>query len=186
MRDDGYIPGYRVVIVTLDAHARAPPRASRRRSRGFPGLTVEVLAAAEWAENPAALARAKDAVRHADIVVANLLFLEEHIAAILPALTGPRPHCDALVGVIADPDRQPDEDGRSRHGQARLGRMAILKKLKPKTKPGAKGSGEKQMKMLRRLPQDPALHPRQGAGPARLVPVDAVLARRVGRQRRTR
>ncbi len=86
MRDDGYIPGYRVVILTLDAHAAGPAaRVSPALSEDFPGLTVEVLAAAEWAENPAALDRAKDAVRHADIVVANLLFLEEHIAAIRPA-----------------------------------------------------------------------------------------------------
>ena len=51
---------------------------------------------------PGALDRAKDAIRHADIVIANMLFLEEHIAAILPDLQARRPHCDAMVGVIAD------------------------------------------------------------------------------------
>jgi magnesium chelatase subunit H len=41
------------------------------------------------------------AVRHADIVIANLLFIEEHITAILPDLKARRDACDAMVGVIA-------------------------------------------------------------------------------------
>ena len=153
MRDDGYISGYRVVIVTLDAHAAGPAaRVSPALAEDFPGLTVEVLAAAEWSENPAALAQAKDSIRHADIVVANLLFLEEHIAAILPELEARRPHCDAMVGVIADTQivnltKMGDLD----MGRPASGVMAILKKLKPKTK--RTSSGESQMKILRRLPQ---------------------------------
>ena len=34
--------------------------------------------------------------------MANLLFLEEHVAPILPDLTAARDRCDAFVGVIAD------------------------------------------------------------------------------------
>ena len=153
MRDDGYIPGYRVVIVTLDAHAAGPAaRVSPRLAEEFPGLTVTIHAAAEWGENPAALERAKDDVRHADIVVANLLFLEEHIAAILPELEARRPQCDAMIGVIADSQIV----GLTRMGDLDMGKpasgvMAILKKLKPKTKRSS--SGEGQMKILRRLPQ---------------------------------
>jgi magnesium chelatase subunit H len=95
---------YSVVIVTLDAHAAGPAaRISPRLARDFPGLSVSVHAAAEWAENPAALARARDAVDHADIVVANLLFIEEHLTAILPNLQAARDRADAFVGVIADP-----------------------------------------------------------------------------------
>jgi magnesium chelatase subunit H len=153
MRDDGYISGYRVVILTLDAHAAGPAaRVSPALAEDFPGLSVEILAAAEWAENPAALARAKDAVRHADIVVANLLFLEEHVAAILPDLEARRPHCDAMVGVIAD--RQIvnlTKMGDLDMGKPASGVMALLKKLKPKT--SRSSSGEGQMRMLRRLPQ---------------------------------
>ena len=104
MRDDSHIPGYRVVIVTLDAHSAGPAaRVSERLAGEFPGLSVTVHAAAEWAENPAALDLARDAVRHADIVVANLLFIEEHITAILPDLQARRDLCDAMIGVIADP-----------------------------------------------------------------------------------
>ena len=51
--------GYNIVIVTLDSHAAGPAaRISPRLAKDFPGLTVSVHAAAEWAENPAALARA--------------------------------------------------------------------------------------------------------------------------------
>jgi magnesium chelatase subunit H len=95
--------GYRFVIITLDAHAAGPAaRIAPRLQKDFPGIVVAVHAAAEWAENPAALARAKADVAAANLVVANLLFIEEHITAILP-------------------DLQADEDGRSGHGKTRVG-----------------------------------------------------------------
>ncbi|MEL6210079.1 MAG: cobaltochelatase subunit CobN, partial [Pseudomonadota bacterium] len=154
MRDDGHISGYRVVIVTLDAHAAAPAaRVSERLSDEFPGLSVAVHAAAEWGECPEALDRARDAIAHADIVIANLLFLEEHVQAILPALEARRDGCDAMVGIVADPaivklTRMGDLD----MSQPASGAMALLKRLRGSSKPSA-GSGEKQMKMLRRIPK---------------------------------
>ena len=38
---------------------------------------------------------------NADIIIANLLFLEEHVRAILPTLKTKRENCDALVGCIS-------------------------------------------------------------------------------------
>jgi magnesium chelatase subunit H len=154
MRDDGHIPGYRVVIVTLDAHAAGPAaRVSERLADDFPGLTVTVHAAAEWAENPAALARAKDDVRHGDIVVANLLFIEEHITAILPDLKARRDGCDAMIGVIADPQIvQLTRMGDLDMSKPASGAMQLLKKLRGSGKPSG-SSGERQMKLLRRLPK---------------------------------
>jgi magnesium chelatase subunit H len=146
--------GYSVVIVTLDAHAAGPAaRALPRLRRDFPGLRVTVLAAAEWAETPAALTRAKAAILGADLIVANLLFIEEHITAILPELTAARAHVDAFVGMIADPQivkltRMGDLD----MSQPASGAMALLKKLRGTKAPSA-SSGEKQMSMLRRLPK---------------------------------
>jgi magnesium chelatase subunit H len=164
MRDDGYISSgmtaptgdgvYRFVIVTLDAHAAGPAaRIAPRLAKDFPGIEVSVHAAAEWAENPGALAAAKKAVNQADFVVANLLFIEEHITAILPELQAARIRCDAFVGVIADPavvklTRMGDLD----MSQEASGPMALLKKLRG-TKAPSSGSGEKQMAMLRRLPK---------------------------------
>ena len=95
---------YRFVVVTLDAHAAGPAeRVLPRLREDFPGLDVSIHAAAEWAENPTALAEAKAAINAADIVVANLLFIEEHVSACLPELQAASERCDAFVGVIADP-----------------------------------------------------------------------------------
>ncbi|MDP3265146.1 MAG: magnesium chelatase subunit H [Tabrizicola sp.] len=146
--------GYRFVIITLDAHAAGPAaRIAPRLARDFPGIEVSVHAAAEWAENPAALARAKAAVASANIIVANLLFIEEHITAILPDLHAVRDGLDAFVGVIADPQivkltRMGDLD----MSKPASGAMAFLKKMRGPKEPSA-SSGQKQMALLRRLPK---------------------------------
>ncbi len=155
MRGDGdHIPGYRVVIVTLDSHAAGPAaRVSERLSGEFPGLSVSVHASAEWAENPAALEEARLAVRDGDIIVANLLFIEEHITAILPDLQARRDACDAMIGVIS----AKEVVSLTRMGELDMlkpasGAMKLLKKLRGSSKPNA-NSGHKQMTMLRRLPK---------------------------------
>ena len=155
MRGDGdHIPGYRVVIVTLDSHAAGPAaRVSERLSGEFPGLNVSVHAAAEWAENPAALEEARIAVRHGDIIVANLLFIEEHITAILPALQARRDSCDAMISVISAREVvQLTRMGELDMMKPATGPMKLLKKLRGSKEPSA-NSGEKQMKLLRRLPK---------------------------------
>ncbi len=154
MRDSEHIPGYRVVIVTLDAHAAGPAaRVSTRLAAEFPGLSVSVHASAEWAENPDALELAKDAVRHGDIIVANLLFIEEHIQAILPDLEARRDACDAMIGVISSKEVvQLTRMGELDMRKPASGPMKLLKKLRGSKEPSAE-SGEKQMKLLRRLPK---------------------------------
>jgi magnesium chelatase subunit H len=161
MRDDGFIKAagvkvkpYRFVILTLDAHSAGPAaRIAPRLARDFPGLDISVHAAAEWSENPAALTRAKAAVAGADMVVANLLFLEEHLNAILPTLQEVRPTLDAMVGVIADPQIvKLTKMGDLDMSKPASGAMAFLKKLRGNAQPSA-GSGQKQMAMLRRLPK---------------------------------
>ncbi len=154
MRDEVIHKPYRVVIVTLDSHAAGPAlRVAARLAPDFPGLDVQVYAAAEWAECPEELTRAKTAIAQGDIIIANLLFLEEHIKAILPAMQARRDHCDAMLGVIADGEivrltRMGDLD----MSKPASGAMALLKKLRGTAKPSA-DSGAKQMKALRRLPK---------------------------------
>lgn len=146
---------YRFVIVTLDAHAAGPAaRIAPRLAKDFPGIEISVHAAAEWSENPAALARAKEAVNAADFVVANLLFIEEHITAILPELQAARERVDAFVGVVADPaivklTRMGDLD----MSKPASPMMQLLKKLRGSKEGASANSGEKQMAMLRRLPK---------------------------------
>ncbi len=145
---------YRVVIVTLDSHAAGPAaRAAARMGADFPGLSVEIHAAAEWGAHPEALRAAQDAVGQGDIVIANLLFLEEHVEAIRPAMEARRPHCDAMVGLISDKaivqlTRMGDLD----MARPASGVMKLLKKLRGGSA-GKPASGAGQMKALRRLPK---------------------------------
>lgn len=164
MRDDRYTSPelktpvadglYHFVIVTLDAHAAGPAqRVAGRLAKDFPEIAISVHAAAEWAENPAALARAKADVAKANIIVANLIFLEEHLTQILPDMQARRPHLDACVGIISDPQIvKLTKMGDLDMSLPASGAMAFLKKLRGSKSPSG-SSGEKQMAMLRRLPK---------------------------------
>ena len=147
-------PAYNVVIVTLDRHAAGPAaRVAPRLSAAFPGLTLSVHAAAEWGEAPETLAEARRAIATADILIVSVLFLEEHVRAVLPDLAARRDDCDALVAMVSDAElvrltRMGDLD----MGRPASGAMALLKKLKPKPS-GKSGAGASQMRMLRRIPR---------------------------------
>jgi len=147
-------PAYRVVILTLDAHAAGPcARASERLAAEFPGLELSVHAAAEWGTHPESLEAARAAIASADMVIANLLFLEEHVAAILPALQARRAECDAMIGVIADAQIV----RLTRMGTLDMSRpdsalSRLMKRLRGADKKG-KDDGARKMKMLRRLPR---------------------------------
>jgi magnesium chelatase subunit H len=185
MRDSAHIPGYRVAIVTLDSHAAGPAaRATEDLAGDFPGLTVTVHAAAEWGENPQALETARDAVRHADIVIANLLFLEEHVQAILPDLKARRDACDAMVGVIADPQIvHLTRMGGLDMSKARLGHHAVPEET-ARVVETVLGFGQEPDDHAAAAAEDPALPARKGTGSAGLVPGHAVLAGGLGRQYR--
>ncbi|MDJ0640406.1 MAG: magnesium chelatase subunit H [Paracoccaceae bacterium] len=148
------MPGYRVAIVTLDAHAAGPvERASKKLQRDFPGLSISVHAAAEWGEHPEKLEAAREAVASGDIVISGLLFLEEHINHILPALEARKAHCDAMVGIISDAAVvKTTKMGSLDMGAPSSGTMSFLKRLRGSSKPSTE-SGAKKMRLLRRLPK---------------------------------
>ena len=145
---------YRVALLTLDAHAAGPAARAEARLRGaLPELEIEVHAAAPWAENPSALEAAKSAIARADLVIVTLLFLDEHLKAILPALEARRPHCDAMVGCVSASEIVSlTKLGGLDMSKPASGLMSLMKRLRGSKKPGA-ASGEKQLKMLRRLPR---------------------------------
>jgi magnesium chelatase subunit H len=148
------VPEMRVTIITLDRHAMGPvTKAEARLRERLPGLTVTAHASAEWGEDAEALARAKADVARANIIVANLLFIDEHIKAILPDIEARRPQADAIVGCVSATEVvNQTKMGGLDMTQPANGVVGLLKKLRPKKKPGA-GSGEKQMAILRRLPK---------------------------------
>ncbi|RYG75747.1 DUF3479 domain-containing protein, partial [bacterium] len=69
----------RVVLVTMDPHlSSATVRAAEQLQRQVPGLKLVLHAAAEWASAPETLARCCDDIAEADIIVATMLFMEDH------------------------------------------------------------------------------------------------------------
>jgi magnesium chelatase subunit H len=146
----------RVVIVTMDSHlAGAAARAGSSLRRGIPGLSLVTHAADEWGSDPAALRACLDDIARGDIVIATMLFLEDHIKAVLPALTARRESCDAMcccmsAGEIVKLTRL----GKFSMGGEAKGALAMLKRLRgQRGAPGKPASGAEQMKMLRRLPK---------------------------------
>lgn len=153
MRDNvDHIP-YRVVLLTLDRHAAGPAaRAAPRLATEFAGLEISIHAAAEWGKDSAALDAARADIAAANIIITSVLFLEEHIQAILPDLKARRDACDAMVGIIADQEIvQLTRMGDLDMSRPASGVMGLLKKLKPSKKSGS--SGRDMTKMLRRLPK---------------------------------
>jgi magnesium chelatase subunit H len=145
-------PLVRVVIVTLDNHlAAAVERANAVLAAD--SVNISLYAAADWDRNPSVLERAKADIARADIVIATMLFLEDHVRAVLPALLARRDQCDAMVGLMSAGDivKLTRLGGYSMDKPAR-GPLALLKKLRGSKKPGG-SSGAGQMKMLRRLPK---------------------------------
>ena len=152
------VPGapVRVAIVTLDNHLRgAVERAGAHLAAA--GISVTLHAAADWDREAGALDRAKTAVMKADIVIATMLFLDDHIRAILPTLVERREACDAMVCLMSAGElTRLTRMGAYRMDAPAKGPLALLKRLRGSTRPkpgGSANSGAGQMRMLRRLPK---------------------------------
>jgi magnesium chelatase subunit H len=147
----------RVVIITLDNHlASAVARASDKLRREWPGLILEMHAACDWGSDQAALSRCRGAIATGDIIIANMLFLQDHIEAVLPDLQARQPHCDAMLACIASGEVvKLTRLGRLDMGKEAGGPMGLLKRLRGKKKSdGAPTtSAADQMKTLRRIPK---------------------------------
>ncbi|MEN9874268.1 MAG: magnesium-protoporphyrin O-methyltransferase BchH subunit, partial [Pseudomonadota bacterium] len=143
----------RVTLITLDTHAAGVVARGRAQLRGiYPGLEMSLHAAVEFGVDAAALARCHADIARADIIIVTLLFMEDHIQAIMPQLMARREACDALVCAMSS-----HEVARlTKMGQLRMDTpdsplMAMLKKLRGKSRP--ESAGASQMAMLRTLPK---------------------------------
>ncbi len=148
-------PSLRVVIVTMDSHlSGAVARAETVLAQENPGLSVVVHAADEWGSDAEALAACHEDIARGDIVIATMLFLEDHIRPVLPALQARRDGCDAMLCCMSAGEiTKLTKLGRFDMSQEAKGALAMLKKLRGGAKPGAASSGKDQMRMLRRLPK---------------------------------
>ncbi len=142
----------RVVIVTLDNHlSGVVRRAGAELAKEIPGLTVSLHAATDWSNDRKALARCTADIAEADIVIATMLFMEDQVQSVLPALMARRDHCDAIVGLMSAGEiTKLTKLGSLRMDGSDKGPLALLKRLRG-SKTRSSGSG--QMAMLRRLPK---------------------------------
>ena len=147
----------RVVIVTMDNHlAGASARAARMLQQRLPTVSLSIHAASEWADDPSALARCKADIASGDIVIASMLFMEDHFTPVLADLQARRDHCDAMVCIMSAGEvMRLTRLGRFSMDGSTRGPMAFLKKLRGKSNDGkpTATAGAQQMKMLRRLPK---------------------------------
>ena len=144
----------RVVVVTMDSHlSGAAARAQKLLKRDFPGLELSVHAADEWGTDDAALVRCKAAIARGDIVIATMLFLDDHVRAVMPELAARRDHCDAMICCMSASEVvKLTRIGKFDMSGEALGAIAWLKKLRGNRK-GSSPGGKGEMKMLRQLPK---------------------------------
>jgi magnesium chelatase subunit H len=144
----------RVVIVTMDSHlSGAAARARTALRRDFPGLDLVVHAADAWGSDESALARCHADIARGDIIIATMLFLEDHVRAVMPALVARRDCCDAMIGCMSAAEVvKLTRVGKFDMSTEALGAIAWLKKLRGK-KEGRPAGGRGEMAMLRRLPK---------------------------------
>jgi magnesium chelatase subunit H len=144
--------GPRVTIVTLDNHlASAVDRARLTLTREIPGLELNFHAAADF-NDPKAVDNCIASIGRADIIVATMLFMEEHAEAVLPALKARRDHCAAVIGCMSAPDVvKTTRIGRFNMDGSKRGAFDFLKKLRGKSK--SETGGAAQLAMLKRIPK---------------------------------
>ena len=149
-----------VVVVTMDSHlSGAAARARAELRRELPGLELVVHAADEWGSDPQALAACHADIARGNVVVATMLFLDDHIRAVQPALLARRDGCDAMLCCMSGNEvTRLTRMGRFDMSEETSGALAMLKKLRG-AKANARGTngvgsdGAAQMRMLRRLPK---------------------------------
>ncbi|MDO9383917.1 MAG: magnesium chelatase subunit H [Hyphomicrobiaceae bacterium] len=142
----------RVVIVTLDRHLEGAV-ARARAALGNDGISLTLHAAAEWSNNTAALQQCREDIGSADVIIATMLFMEDHIQAVLPALEARRADCDAIVGGMSSGEViRLTRLGKFSMDKPERGAMAMLKRLRG-TKKGGATAGAQQVAMLKRLPR---------------------------------
>jgi magnesium chelatase subunit H len=151
----------RVVVVTMDSHlGGAMARAAKALQTDIPGLELSMHAADEWTGDAAALAACHRDIARADVIIATMLFLDDHIRAVLPALAARRDRCGAMLCCLSAGEVvRLTRAGRLDMSKAAGGTLTLLKRLRGKSNGGSPGgspggsNARGQMKMLRKLPK---------------------------------
>ena len=144
----------RVVIVTMDSHlSGAAARARNLLRKDYPGIELTVHSADEWGTDDGALERCHADIAKGDIVIATMLFLDDHVRAVMPQLEARRKQCDAMVCCMSAAEVvKLTHVGKFDMSAETLGAINWLKKLRGK-RDGKPAGGKGEMAMLRRLPK---------------------------------
>ncbi len=149
-------PRRSVVIVTMDTHLNsAASKARDALARSMPGLSFNIHSASEYTADARKLARCKEDIAQAQVVIVTMLFLEDHFTPILEDLKARRDQCKALVCIMSASEIvKLTRMGKLDMSKPASGPMALLKKLRPKSDETKKiSAGAKQMKLLRQIPK---------------------------------
>ncbi len=148
----------RFVIVTLDAHlAGTMARVRAALAKDLPGLELKVHVASDWPVDPASAEACKRDIATADFIALTQLFQEEQVTVVQEAVKDRREKCDMVTALLCAPELS---------ALTRMGKfapsgtketspwspMALLRKLRGERGDG-QSSGERQMAMLKRVPQ---------------------------------
>ena len=119
----------------------------------IPGLRLNLHAASDWRDDPDSLERCRKDIEQGDIVIATMLFMEDHIKPVLPWLEARRDQCDAMAGCLSAGEvvkltKLGDFTMGGQQGRI----VSLLKRLRGSGKKPA-DAGASQMRMLRRLPK---------------------------------
>ncbi|MEL7303312.1 MAG: magnesium chelatase subunit H, partial [Pseudomonadota bacterium] len=110
--------------------------------------------ASDWASDPESLKRCHDDIASANVIIATMLFMEDHVRAVLPQIEARRPHCDAVAGCVSAGEIiKLTKLGKFSMNAKQSGPIALLKRLRGKSKSAKKGAGAGQMAMLRQIPR---------------------------------
>lgn len=147
----------RVVLLTLDNHVSAALDSAFVRLRPvIPGLQLSIHAAADWEARPDRLAACREDIAHGDIIIATMMFMEPHIAAVIDALEARRDDCDAMICCMSAGEvMRLTRMGRFSMDGEQGGALSLLKRLRGKSSTGGKprNVGAQQLSVLRRLPR---------------------------------
>jgi len=142
------------VLVTMDTHLlSASEKAHYALQREMPNLEFKIHAASNWSKDTEKLEECRKDIAEADIIVATMLFLEDHFLPIQEDLKARRDHCDAIICAMSAAEVVPlTKIGDFDMSKPASGPLALLKKMRGSKEKNATG-GAAQMKMLRRLPK---------------------------------
>ena len=145
----------RFVIVTLDNHLGAGiDRVRKTLAESSAAIDLRIHAASEWDRDPDCLSATLLDIASADIIVVTMLFMDDHIRAVLPALQSRRDDCDAMICCLCATEvSQLTRMGRFSMDKPSSGPVSLLKRLRGNPKSGASNAGAQQLKTLRRLPK---------------------------------